>query len=361
MRVLQVINWLEYGGAERLVYNFVRHSQKEYPDIEMEVCTLMKTGILGKRLREEGFRVHDLNAGKWDFLRNVSGLHSLIKREKYDVVHAHLFPTCYWTSMEHFISRRQVSIYTEHNTWNRRRGQPMLRPVESLIYRGFDIIVTNSEESKEALLSWLPGLKNRVRVVENGVPVPEVHKTDLKLSEPISLLFVGRLAPQKGIEIAFDAVRILKNRGFSLKLTVVGEGPEREKLEANAGDLPVRFVGGQDEPEKYMEQCDILLIPSRWEGFGLIAVEGQFVGIPVIASRIDALSRVVIDGVTGLHFNPGDAGDLAEKIKTLLDDDNLRQKLTERGREEACQKWTITRYSKELKDLYQALHSEKVG
>lgn len=352
MRILQVINWLEFGGAERLIYYFTKHVNQVHPDVDVEICTLIREGALGKIMREEGNKVMNLEVPKWDFIRGIRELRRLIRTGEYDVVHAHLFPTSYYVGAALGLSRPALSVYTEHSAWNRRRDKPYFKPIEAFIFNRFDTIIANSEESRQKFLSWLPGIRDKIIVVENGVPPPTESKRDLEISDPPSLLVIGRLVRQKGIDIAIEAVRVMKDQGQPVSLSIVGEGPDREMFEEQARDLDVKFHGGQENPEHFMATHDLLLVPSRREGFGLSPVEGMMVGIPVVASDVDALSRVIIDGRTGLHFRPGDIPDLVEKIRILLTDEILRKQLVSRARKWALEKWSIDRYANDLLERY---------
>ena len=101
----------------------------------------------------------------------------------------------------------------------------MLRFVEAGAYLSYHTIICNSNETKSALLAWVGALRSKIHVVENGVPIPEFQKVSHKLTDPVSLIMIGRLVPQKGMDIAIKAVRLLLNKEINVTLTIVGEGP----------------------------------------------------------------------------------------------------------------------------------------
>jgi len=317
MRVLHVINRLGYGGAERLLYNFILHAQKHYPEVDIEVCCLLEEGMLGGQLRQKVIIIHNLNSKKWDIIRVVRGLYKIIKVSRYDIVHVHLFPSLYYTWVVSLFFDSPRYVYTEHSTNNRRRKIPLLNIFEHLIYGSYDKIVANSIETKYSLSSWIK-LGDKISVIENGVPIPAIQKKNYKITGIPKLLFIGRLTPAKGVDIAIEAVRILLRRGTEVELTIVGDGPQRKSFERMAKGLPVRFVGFQESIETYMISHDILLIPSRWEGFGLVAIEGLMAGMPIVAASVDFLKANIVDGKYGLLFKPGDPKDLVNKIKEIL-------------------------------------------
>ena len=132
-------------------------------------------------------------------------------------------------------------------------------------------------------------------------------------------LFVGRLSEEKGVEILLDAY--LQHQ-LTIPLKIIGDGPSRAKLEAKAAGLAqVTFLGQQDATvvRQMMQRAQFLVFPSIWyEGFPLTLAEAYANKLPVIASRLGSMSEIVRDGVTGLHFESGNAADLASKIQWAI-------------------------------------------
>ena len=130
------------------------------------------------------------------------------------------------------------------------------------------------------------------------------------------LLFVGRLAPEKGIALLVEAARA----GLPAPLTVLGDGPEAGRLRGVAG---IDWRGRQPPPQVYatMQRAAALVVPSLWpETFGLVVIEAFANGLPVIASRIGALPELVEHGRTGLLFTPGDTQALRHTLRAALAD-----------------------------------------
>ena len=361
MKVLHVINSFKYAGAEVLVRNLITGIRRTHPSVHVEICIPFQRGFWADDFRKLGITVHDLGLSRWNVLGTLLKLKILIQHESYDIVHVHLWPSLYYLAMVSKMARLPLYLFTEHNTWNARRKYRILRFVEARAYSTYHTIICNSHETQLALLGWVRTVRDRVRVVENGVPVPEFHKTSYKLDDPVSLIIIGRLMPQKGMDIAIKAVRLLGRERINVMLTIIGDGPEYSKLAKIAAGLPVRFISSTANPGQYMLESDILIMPSRWEGFGLTAIEASMIGLPVIASRIDALARIIEDRKTGLLCNPEDATDLSLKIKELISNDELREVLSTIGRETALRNWGIERFIKETIDLYYKVLSLQPG
>jgi glycosyltransferase involved in cell wall biosynthesis len=156
------------------------------------------------------------------------------------------------------------------------------------------------------------------------------------------LLFVGRLDRQKGAEVALAALAELTGPAAALPLRIVGAGPEEAALRRRAGELGVAGRVRWDGPlpqaelaERY-RRAAALVVPGREEGLGLVAVEGQLSGAPVVAAASGGLLDVVADGRTGRTFPPGRPDVLARTVETVLTDPEGTARMAAAARERAA-------------------------
>ena len=136
------------------------------------------------------------------------------------------------------------------------------------------------------------------------------------------LLFVGRLAAVKGLPVLFEALAIARKTRPDLRLTLIGDGPERRALQAEASLLgdAVNFVGyqSQDAVALALQRAELLVLPSFAEGVPVVLMEAMAAGRPVVATRIAGIPELVEDGISGILVPPGDAAALAKGILTAL-------------------------------------------
>jgi glycosyltransferase involved in cell wall biosynthesis len=166
-----------------------------------------------------------------------------------------------------------------------------------------------------------------------------------KLVHPAMFAFVGRLVGTKGVDVLLAASQKLRDRGRVFRVTIIGDGPDRPKLEAqvrNTGlDGCVEFVGrlADDRMDEVMAGATAVVMPSlAGEVFGLVAAESMVRGQLVIATDIGALGEVV--GGAGLKFAAGDAGQLAECMRIVLDEPTLASELGEKARKRSLAVFT---------------------
>jgi len=197
---------------------------------------------------------------------------------------------------------------------------------------------------------------DKLVVVSNGIgavgPAQRAEWNDARLK----LLFVGRLDRQKGVDVLLEAVRTLSER---VSVRIVGEEVvSGEPSLAASNRMPhVQFLGWQDKlgVAAQMNACDVVVMPSRWEGFGLVAIEAMRAAKPVIASAIGGLPEIVVDGVTGRLVAPGDAAALAAVLSGI--DAETLDRMGQAGRVRFLARFTSNRTHDQLMQVYaDALH-----
>ncbi len=193
-------------------------------------------------------------------------------------------------------------------------------------------IVTVSQALKVKMKTEYPDFSARISVIENGVgdeflSLATARRESAAISKPTTekitnLLTIGSLIPRKGVVQIFEALSVLTGESVYF-LHVVGDGPLRKVLEKTAQDLGianrVNFLGtiDADKIPALLEQVDIFVLASHWEGRPNAVIEAMAAGLPVIASDIAGMNELVVDGKTGLLFTDGDSHALSSCIKKL--------------------------------------------
>ncbi len=197
-----------------------------------------------------------------------------------------------------------------------------------------------------------------IQTIHNGLPL---SKKPLKPLPKNRLLLVGRLTGEKCFHIAFHALKLLLLDHPNLHLTLVGDGPDYDKLWKLKEELqlPVTMPGfaSPDEVEDFIDQSTLILVPSSYESFSLVALEAALRGRPVVASRVLGLKEVVEDQKTGLLIEPENPEALAKAIDSLLLDPPRMEKMGKAAFERASNLFTIeTTTNNYLRTYEQAAH-----
>ncbi len=195
--------------------------------------------------------------------------------------------------------------------------------------------------------------------IANGIPLkspaPAVMSRPDWPDEKRRVLFVGRFDRQKGVDILLEALRELRDSTFAY---LAGSPVLRDGASLNLPDN-VRTTGWLSAAEltAYYETADVLVAPSRWEGFGLTAVEAMRAGLPVIATRVGGLTEVVEHGVTGLLVEPNSSAAFVNAIRSAGTE--ALKSMGEAGRQRFLERFTLDRMHTQLTALYQRLHAQK--
>lgn len=210
------------------------------------------------------------------------------------IVHAHLTWPFFFVALA-CIGLNVTLVYTEHSTFNRRRNIPILKYFDRIFYGRYSQIVCISEGVKKSLCDWIGvNLCQRTKVIKNGANIFGLKKRCAAI-KTVRFVSVGTLAVRKGFETSLSALSLLEKIDWTY--SIVGDGPDRKEFESLASKLKIRdkvnFIGWSNEVERYLQQADIQLVPSFWEGFGLAAVEGMSTGLPIVASNVQGLYEVL--------------------------------------------------------------------
>ena len=173
------------------------------------------------------------------------------------------------------------------------------------------------------------------------------------------ILVAGRLVEKKGIHVVLDAVRRLQTASWSLD--IIGDGPWRDRLEAAAAGLPVRFLGqvGRRELGRSLHEAEVFVVPSvptasgDQDGVPIVLLDALAAGRAIVGSRLAGIDEAIEDGRSGLLVPPGDAAELARVIDRVLADDGLRSGLEETARLRA-EDWSVDALGARFVDLIRA-------
>lgn len=314
-----------------------------------------------KPLRGLCVYTYDANAGRLQRTHSLArALRGLVAETDCDLVHAHsTFAGVAARVVLGPLRRRPKLVYCAHG-WAFDRAAPWLqlqaaRALELMLSPFTDrIVCISAHDLRSAHAAGLPGA--RLTLLTNGIAV-DSHAECSDAAWPdgaIRVLFVGRFDRQKGADIFAATMTELGNgwHGCAIGAPVVdGASPDFPR------NFPpnVSCVGWlrRDDVQRYLASCDVLVVPSRWEGFGLIAVEAMRAGKAVVAARVGGLADIVVDGITGRLVEPHDASGFIEALRTL-DRDDLRA-MGVAGRTRFLREYTAESLNRGLFALYDTL------
>ncbi|HEX2026635.1 MAG TPA: glycosyltransferase family 4 protein [Nitriliruptorales bacterium] len=301
--------------------------------------------------------------------RQVQRALGALRRFRPDVVHVHE-PGAPLLSLLASLKGPRPMVGTFHAWSDRDLAYRIARPVVRRAAVRLDARIAVSAAALRYHADALDLPAGSFREIPNGVDVHRFAEaaplTELTADGPPTLLFVGRLERRKGLEELVRAFVQLKAHRPSLRLLVVGEGPERDRCQAL---LPARlresvaFLGRvhqADLPRLYAS-ADVFVAPSLGgESFGVVLLEAMAAGTPVVASSIPGYRSVLRDGIDGRLVPPGDARGLAAAVAALLDNPALRGAMSTSAREAVrAYDWEVV--TRRLRQVYREVSGEAGG
>ena len=351
----------------------VRHAGMRY-----DVTVVVNTGnpgflaTLGLKAELQSIAI-ERRIAPWRDLQALMALYRLFRRRRFELVHSVSPKAGLLAMLAGRLARVPVRIHTfTGQVWVTRRGyaRGLLKLLDRLIAVLATHVLVDSPTQREFLLAQRIVSAEKSRVLGKGSvsgvdasrfrPAPQAraalrHELGYGDSDVV-LLFVGRLNRDKGVIDLARAFARVTATAQNARLLVIGPDEDgiRSSIQASLVNAAAQtqFIAYTDRPEDYMAAADVFCLPSYREGFGTTIIEAAAAGIPAIGSRIYGVTDAIDDGVTGLLFDPGNIGQLADAMLRLVSNESLRREMGERARVRALRDFPAAAISAELMRFY---------
>ena len=363
IKIAQVITRLDQGGAPEIVgaiFNSLKDpvyerklitGQTVCPDKEAKkILQNLNESIYIPELKREINPISDLIA--------LAKLFLIFRREKFTIVHTHTAKAGVLARIAAHLAGVPCIIHQPHGhnfygyfgVW----GSKMALILEKFLATLTDRIIVLTESEKKDFLRLKVCCFEKISVVGNGIELNKyclenVNKGEIKkilgiAGEDKVVGFIGRLEPIKGIEYLITAAKIIVTQISEIKFIITGEGALRKKLESEVKNLGLAknfiFTGWKEDISPILAILDLCVLPSLNESWGLILLQAQKAGVPIVATTVGGIPEVVLDGKTGILVPPKDSRRFAEAIIYLLKDNPKRLAMAK-----AAKEWVDTRFS----------------
>lgn len=343
-----------WGGGELWFFSVGKALKKRGFDVQWWV---KKGSVLEQRLREASLPYMN-SAGKASELFNPFSLAKNVAQVKDFAPDMMLLNASHELKLAgmvgkragvpHIIFRRGLSFSLKNNPVN-----------QWYMSKVVTASLTNSKRTEQALHDTFPQLGKKPRaIIYNGIdlskPIPASQ------AKPGLILMSARLSPEKGIDRAIRTMALLKEKGVSTRLRILGRGPERDSLESMAASLGlqqmVHFAGFVEDVQTELSEASLFLFtPVRGEGTSFALLEAMAAGLPCLAFESPSLDEVIINGETGYLLPPADKAGMASAIEGLLYDETLRQYMSTNSRKRAFEHFSLDRLIEELITFFDTL------
>jgi len=312
-------------------------------------------------------------------LKSLIKMVKLFHKEKPSIVNSGTPKAGLIGTLAAFITRRPIRIYTVRGLrLETVKGFKyfVLYFMEKIAMFCATDIIAISESLKRKIITSNLTKKNKVKVLgfgsSNGIHFEKFQLANNKLEEKYNELlnrsfvigYVGRIVKDKGIHELIESFKIIEDKGYNVKLLVIGsiemENAISESdyffLTKNPNVVLIKHVSN---PISFYNNMDVFVFPTYREGFGNVSIEAQALEVPVITTNVTGAIDTVVDGETGFIVEKADYKAIAEKIETLINDDNLKNYLGHNGRTRVEKKFSNKIIWEELENLYNTLLMER--
>ncbi|MBL8814870.1 MAG: glycosyltransferase [Planctomyces sp.] len=349
IRIAFVIPTLDQSGAERQLMMLATRLPKDR--FQAKVFALNRGGFYADAIQAAGVEVEVLQKQfRFDPLTYIR-LKGRLSHFRPQIVQSWLFAANSYVRFPGVCPAGTRVIISERcvDSWKSRWQLILDRWLSQRM-----LLMTANSRSVAAFYEKAGVPSGRIAVIPNGIDVPQeaVDKSALRQefgirSDERVLGFVGRLAPQKRLKDLIWAFQLLHQAVDNTRLVIIGDGPERQTLVQLAQHFgcydKIVFTGHRSDAYKLMQGLDVFCLASEFEGMSNSLMEAMSLGIPVIASGIDANRELVQHEQTGLIFATGSSPEIAKSAKRLFENPELAKKLGQAGREWIRQHHSIDR------------------
>lgn len=354
MKILRLTTLLDFGGQEKQYISFT-----EKPELlknEYIFASVGYGGFAENVLRERGFNVKVFNLPvAHKNLKNIIIIAKWLKQIKPDLIHTAASEANFHGVLAAKMAGIPLVVVEEIGVPN--KHSKIARKVFRFIYKYADMIIAISENVKNVIAEIKEAPASKIKVIYNPVSQPPFYPK--KENKKFQWVFVSRLIARKNVTTLIKAFSKLdpEKRGI---LHIVGDGVERNILEKEVRELNLEneifFHGFQPEPERFISQADVFVLPAFDEGFGIVIIEAMLQGIACLCGKGGGIPEYLTDNSNGWFFDPFSIDDLIVKMNHILGlNKQVINKMGEKAYISVKDKFTIEKYVENVEKLYSTL------
>ena len=329
MKILQVIPYFCFGGAETMCENLTYALKAMGHDVTV-VSLYDRHTPISDRMEQAGVKILYLDKKLGMDVSMVPKLLKIMRKEHPDAVHTHLDVIKY-AALAARLAGIKRCIHTVHNV-AQKEAEGLARKINKVWFSfGMATPVALSPEVRDTIREVYGLPEEKVPVIYNGVDLSKCRpKESYRAEENVTFVHIGRFNEQKNHRGLLEAFRKVAEEIPGCRLNLLGDGELLEETKQYAKELgiaeKVHFLGSQSNVYPYLQEADVFLLPSNYEGMPMTIIEAMGTGLPIVATKVGGVPDMLADGESGL-LTAVDPQEVAAACKKLALDENLRQKL----------------------------------
>lgn len=363
IKIFYLITELERGGAETLLLDLCLHMPKDKFDVS--IGYLRGQGLLADEFRNNGIPVESFKLSSRLDLIGLLKIVRFLREHKFDIMHTHLIDADIYGFLAAKFAGVKVIVSTKHNPDDFRKTQSPAILLDSFIANHTHKIIAVSCAVRDFLIKYQKIKPEKIEVIYNGIDIekftPKKEKQQAKIAlnlKPENFIIgcIARFNAQKGHKYLIEAIPNIIANIHDVHFIFAGIGPLSDTIRKQAEMLKIldkiTFLGLRTDIAAILNAMDIFVLPSLWEGLGIVLLEAQAAGVPVVASKVDGIMEVVQDNKTGVLVLPEDSEQIAQAIISLIKHPDMAKSYGMTGRQYVTQNFSIEQMTKKIESLY---------
>ena len=341
MKILHILNTNKFSGAENVAITIINNMKNDN-----EIVYVSPDGSIRKYLEENQINYEPIEKVCVKEIRRV------IKKYNPDIIHAHDFTASIISAMGTPKKIKIISHIHNNNIWIKKINlKTIIYLLSTLRYKKI-LIVSKSIIDEYVFKKFI---SKKIKVVGNIINIGKVKKMaqEKKFQEEYDIIFMGRLAEPKQPRKFIEVVKRLKDKFETIKAVIVGDGPLKEQSEQfikeNNLENNIELKGFKKNPYIYLKNSKILCMTSKYEGYGLVAVEALVLGKPVVATDVGGIPNIVNESCGKITSN---INEMVDEITKLLNDENYYNEKSKNALKRSQEINDIDKYILKLKEIY---------
>ena len=357
IKVVHLINSVEPGGAENLLYSQIPYFN--FNKYEIHVGFLQGKGHYFEDL--SAIKLIDFSSKNNFTIFCIFKILYYVIKNKINIIHTHLIQASIIGRFVTLLVPGVKCVTTRHYARSK-KDHSLINRLEDFSENYCHAIVCISKYVKDHLIKI--GINEaKLHIIYNGIDIELFNSVILDNEHDLIIGTVGRLDKQKGIDILITAFRKVLIKYPQARLEIIGDGPQKEQLIDLVEELKlvnyVTFYGKMTPNDVREKMCrwKSFVLASRWEAFGIVIIEANAIGLPVVATDVEAIPELISDGRNGYLVDPENSDDLYEKIGKLLNNSEEAKLMGENGVRIVKQRFSSKRLVEKTENLYYNLIS----
>lgn len=359
IKICYVIGQLGKGGAEKQLYELLKGIDRN--KFYSTVICFSNGDYWAGEIKRLGIELVEFDSNKDRGITRLLKLIRILKEIKPTIVHTYLFSANTYGRMAAIITRTPIIVASERNL-------PLIGKDKNLLLICIDrflaifsnAITCNSHKAVDALTKKYLFNSKKVSTVHNGINIGNICLKERKKRDKIIIGTIGSLCRRKNHKLFLDMAKVILDKlERNVIFWIVGEGPIRNELERYARKLEidgdVLFLGARNNIPELLQEMDVFVLTSLYEGMSNALMEAMACGLPCVVTNVGGNSELVEDGKTGYVVASGDSEAMVKKVSYLLKNEALTRRMGEQGRKRIEKYFSVDKMIKQTEGLYENL------